>query len=107
MSVLDNSADLANAGTCWVMLKPFDVRLKAKDQDLLSIFAALAEALASLPDGRRYVLPPPAIQGIGNAGGFQMQLEMLGGSFDYQKLSNLAPTRSSRGEHAIQRCATC
>ena len=36
------------------------------------------------------MLPPPAIQGIGNAGGFQMQLEMLGGSFDYQKLSDLA-----------------
>src|SRR3984957_3071380 len=31
MSLLDNSADLANAGTCFVMLKPFSVRLKAKD----------------------------------------------------------------------------
>ncbi len=90
MSVLDNSADLANAGTCWVMLKPFDERLKAKGQDLLSIFERLQKGLASLPDGRAYVLPPPAIQGIGNAGGFQMQLEMLGGNFDYQKLGNLA-----------------
>ena len=35
------------------------------------------------------MLPPPAIQGIGNAGGFQMQLELLGGSTDYQKLGNL------------------
>ncbi len=35
------------------------------------------------------MLPPPPIQGIGNAGGFQMQLELLGGSFDYQKLNNL------------------
>ena len=90
MSVLDNSADLANAGTAWVMLKPFDVRLKASDQDLLSIFRALQRDLASLPDGRPFVLPPPAIQGIGNAGGFQMQLEMLGGNFDYQKLGDLA-----------------
>ena len=90
MSVLDNSADLANAGTCWVMLKPFDVRLKAKDQDLLSIYRRLQAAVASLPDGQAFVLPPPPIQGIGNAGGFQMQLEMLGGSFDYQKLNDLA-----------------
>jgi HAE1 family hydrophobic/amphiphilic exporter-1 len=90
MSVLDNSADLANAGTCWVMLKPFDVRLKAKGQDLLSIYNQLEKGLASLPDGRAYVLPPPPIQGIGNAGGFQMQLEMLGGNFDYQKLNDLA-----------------
>jgi hydrophobic/amphiphilic exporter-1 (mainly G- bacteria), HAE1 family len=90
MSVLDNSADLANAGTCWVMLKPFDVRLKAKGQDLLSIYNQLEKGLVSLSDGRAYVLPPPPIQGIGNAGGFQMQLEMLGGNFDYQKLNDLA-----------------
>jgi outer membrane protein TolC len=37
LSVLDNSADLFNSGVAWVMLKPFDERLKAKDQDLLSI----------------------------------------------------------------------
>jgi hydrophobic/amphiphilic exporter-1 (mainly G- bacteria), HAE1 family len=90
MSILDNSADLANAGASWVMLKPFSERLRAKDQDLLSIFRALQTALASLPDGRPFVLPPPPIQGIGNAGGFQMQLEMLGGNFDYQKLGDLA-----------------
>ena len=89
VSVLDNSADLANAGTGWVMLKPFDVRLKAGDQDLLTIYQRLQKALASLPDGQAFVLPPPPIQGIGNAGGFQMQLELLGGSFDYQKLNNL------------------
>ncbi len=81
--MLDNSADLSNAGVAWVMLKPFDERLKAKDQDLLSIYKTLAEAVASLPDGKAYVLPPPAIQGIGNAGGFQMQVELLGGSTDY------------------------
>jgi len=89
MSLLDNSADLFNAGAAWVMLKPFDERLKAKDQDLLSIYKRLSGALASLPDGQAHVLPPPAIQGIGNAGGFQMQLELLGGSTDYQKLGNL------------------
>jgi hydrophobic/amphiphilic exporter-1 (mainly G- bacteria), HAE1 family len=89
MSLLDNSADLFNAGAAWVILKPFDERLKAKDQDLLSIFERLQKAVASFPDGRLYVLPPPAIPGIGNAGGFQMQLELLGGSNDYEKLGNV------------------
>ncbi len=89
MSVLDNSADVANAGTAWIMLKPFDERTKAKGQDLISIYQNVTKALASLPDGEAFVLPPPPIQGIGNAGGFQMQLEMLGGSFDYKKLDNL------------------
>ena len=89
MSLLDNSADLFNAGAAWVMLKPFDERLKAKGQDLLSIYKRLSAALMNLPDGQARVLPPPAIQGIGNAGGFQMQLELLGGSTDYQKLGEL------------------
>jgi HAE1 family hydrophobic/amphiphilic exporter-1 len=108
LSVLDNSADLANAGICWVMLKPFGERLKAKGQDLLSIFEHLQKALASLPDGRPFVLPPPPIQGIGNAGGFQMQLEMLGGSFDYQKLNNLTQqiVKEANGDHRLQRVLT-
>ncbi|HVZ08399.1 efflux RND transporter permease subunit [Rhodopila sp.] len=90
MSVLDNSADLANAGTAWVMLKPFDERLKAKDQDLAGIYRALTAKLQGLTEGQVYVLPPPAVQGIGNSGGFQMQLEMLGGDFNFQKLNDLA-----------------
>jgi HAE1 family hydrophobic/amphiphilic exporter-1 len=89
LSLLDNSADLFNGGAAWVMLKPFDERLKAKDQDLISIYKRLSEAVAGLSDGKAFVLPPPAIQGIGNAGGFQMQLELLGGSTDFQKLGNL------------------
>ena len=89
ISLLDNSADLFNAGAAWVMLKPFDERLKAKDQDLLSIYERLQKVVNALPDGKSTVLPPPAIQGIGNAGGFQMQVELLGGSTDYQKLGNL------------------
>ena len=48
VSVLDNSADLANAGTAWVMLKPFSERLKARDQDLLSIYQRLQKGLTSL-----------------------------------------------------------
>src|SRR5580658_485446 len=89
MSLLDNSADLANAGTIWVMLKPFDARKHAPGQDLISLYQALQKSVAGLSDGQAFVLPPPAIQGIGNAGGFQMQLELLGGSFDYARLNNL------------------
>ena len=89
ISPLDNSADLANAGVAYVMLKPFSERDSAKGQDLLTIYGRVQTAVATLNDGQPLVLPPPAIQGIGNAGGFQMQLELLGGSFDYKKLSEL------------------
>jgi HAE1 family hydrophobic/amphiphilic exporter-1 len=89
ISPLDNSADLANAGVAYVMLKPFSERDSAKGQDLLSIYGRVQKALETLNDGQPLVLPPPAIQGIGNAGGFQMQLELLGGSFDFKKLNEL------------------
>ena len=108
MSVLDNSADLANAGIAWIVLKPFDERVNAKGQDLISIYEKLSKALASLPDGQVIVLPPPPIQGIGNAGGFQMQLEMLGGSFDYPKLQNLANeiVRQAAADPALRNVVT-
>jgi hydrophobic/amphiphilic exporter-1 (mainly G- bacteria), HAE1 family len=89
MSALDNYADLANAGVSFVTLKPWDQRSKAKGTDILSIAEHLQNGLNSAPDGRLFVLAPPPIQGIGNAGGFQMQLELLGGSFDYQKLNDV------------------
>ncbi len=88
-SVLDNSATLANAGVAYVIFKDWSVRKKAKDQDLLSIYLRLQSALSAITDGKAFVLVPPPIQGIGNAGGFQMQVELLGGSFDYRKLSEL------------------
>jgi hydrophobic/amphiphilic exporter-1 (mainly G- bacteria), HAE1 family len=88
LSVLDNFADLANAGVCFIMLKPWDERSKRQGTDLLSIAEHLQEKLNAAPDGHLFVLAPPPIQGIGNAGGFQMQTVLLGGSFDYQKLSD-------------------
>ncbi len=89
LSVLDNFADLANAGVSFVILKPWDQRSKADKTDILSIAEALQTKLNSAPDGRLFVLAPPPIQGIGNAGGFQMQIEMLGGNFDYDRLNDL------------------
>jgi HAE1 family hydrophobic/amphiphilic exporter-1 len=108
MSLLDNSADLFNAGSAWVMLKPFEDRLKEKDQDFVSIYNRLQKAVAKLPDGKSFVLPPPPIQGIGNAGGFQMQLELLGGSNDYEKLGNLTDqiVKAAAGDRSLQNVLT-
>ena len=89
MSVLDNSAALANAGVAYVILKDWSVRGKAKDEDLRSIVLHVMRELQGLQDGRGFVLVPPAIQGIGNAGGFQMQVEQRDGSFDFVKLQNV------------------
>ncbi|MFZ3237076.1 MAG: efflux RND transporter permease subunit, partial [Stellaceae bacterium] len=108
LSALDNFADLANAGVSFVVLKPWGQRSKAKGTDILSIAAHLQHGLESAPDGRLFVLAPPPIQGIGNAGGFQMQTLLLGGSFDYKKLSNAADqiVKKAAGEPGLQHVLT-
>ena len=87
LSALDNFADLPNAGVSFVVLKPWDQRSKAAGTDILTIAERLQKGLSTAPDGRLTIVPPPPIQGIGNAGGLQMQVELLGGSFDFQRLS--------------------
>jgi hydrophobic/amphiphilic exporter-1 (mainly G- bacteria), HAE1 family len=108
LSALDNFADLANAGVCFVMLKPWDERSKAKGTDIISIAEHLQAKLNAAPDGRLFVLPPPPIQGIGNAGGFQMQTELLGGNFDYRKLSEAtdAVVKKANAEPGLQHVLT-
>ena len=86
VSILDNMAQLANAGVAFVVLDDWGKRLKNKGQDLRSIATSLQRQTASLQDGRAIILVPPPIQGIGNAGGFQMQIEQRDGSFDLGKL---------------------
>jgi HAE1 family hydrophobic/amphiphilic exporter-1 len=98
LSALDNFADLSNAGVSFVVLKPWDQRSKSKGTDILTIAEHLQGALNAAPDGRLFIVPPPPIQGIGNAGGIQMQLEMLGGSFNYQKLGEVTQQVVKGGE---------
>ena len=88
LSVLDNSSALANAGVAYVILKDWGVREKQDGQDLRSIVMHIAREAQALQDGRAFPLVPPPIQGIGNAGGFQMQVEQRDGSFDYAKLQD-------------------
>jgi HAE1 family hydrophobic/amphiphilic exporter-1 len=89
ISVLDNSASLANAGVNYVIFDDWAKREKAKGEDLRSLLEGLQAKIQSVRDGHAFVLVPPPIQGIGNAGGFQMQLDMLGGSFNYTKLDEV------------------
>ena len=98
ISVLDNNAPLANAGAIYVVLKDWAVRGKAKDQGLLPIYLALQKGLDALPDARGFVLVPPPIQGIGNASGFTMQVELRDGSLDFDKLQRITRTIVAAGQ---------
>jgi HAE1 family hydrophobic/amphiphilic exporter-1 len=90
LSVLDNNATLANAGIAYVTFKPWSERGEAKGQDLRSIMRGIQGRLSELTDGMGFVLVPPPIQGVGNAGGFSMQLLQRDGTFDYKKMLSTA-----------------
>ncbi len=89
VSILDNSATASNAGVAYVIFDPWDKRTKDKNESFLPLLEGLQSKLEKIAEGRAFVVAPPPIQGIGNAGGFQMQLEMLGGSFDYVRLNEV------------------
>jgi HAE1 family hydrophobic/amphiphilic exporter-1 len=108
ISILDNSASLPNAGVAYVVLKDWDVRGKEKEQDLLSIYQHLNGALAEVLKAKTLVVVPPPIQGIGNANGFTMQVEIRNGNFDYPLLQGLADTivKNGNAQSALQRLST-
>ena len=102
VSALDNNATLANAGVAYVVLKDWSQR-----DDLRAVLARLAPALDAV-DARVVVLPPPPIQGIGNAGGFTMQVQLRDGSTDFAKLQNVTNTivANAQSQSALQRVST-
>ncbi|MDL2410248.1 multidrug efflux RND transporter permease subunit [Rhizobium calliandrae] len=108
ISILDNSASLPNAGVAYVVLKDWGVRGKEKGQDLLSIYEHLNGALRDVLTAKTLVVVPPPIQGIGNANGFTMQVEIRSGNFDYPLLQNLADTivKNGNAQSALQRLST-
>ncbi len=84
VSVLDNSATLFNSGVVYVMFKDWSVR--GKDESLRAIYQNIMTGLGQMPDATGYVLVPPPIQGIGNTGGFTMEILVKDGSSDFHQL---------------------
>jgi hydrophobic/amphiphilic exporter-1 (mainly G- bacteria), HAE1 family len=103
ISALDNSASLANAGVAYIILKDWDSR--GKGEDLRSLVYGLNDKVATIMEARTLVLPPPPIQGIGNAAGFAMQVELRDGNSDYAKLQAITGemVRSAQSQSALQR----
>jgi HAE1 family hydrophobic/amphiphilic exporter-1 len=108
ISVLDNFASLANAGVAFVVLNDWNARLKQKGQDLRSITQNLNRSLQAVTRAMVFALPPPPIQGIGNVGGFTMQVEIKNGDFDYGLLQSLADAviRDGNAQSGLQRLST-
>jgi HAE1 family hydrophobic/amphiphilic exporter-1 len=103
LSVLDNSAPLANGGVAYIVLKDWDER--GKSEGLLPLYTGLNKALEAIDEARILVLPPPPIQGIGNAAGVTMQVELRDGSFDLGKLQTVLGSveANAQSQSSIQR----
>ncbi len=84
-SLLSNVRTSYNA-FFWVSLKPWDER-KSQSEQFQAIKARLNRELKNLPAGTVFSFSPPAIPGVGTAGGFQFVLEDRAGK-DVQFLAN-------------------
>ncbi|SNS52013.1 hydrophobic/amphiphilic exporter-1, HAE1 family [Tardiphaga sp. OK246] len=106
ISALDSSSSLANAGVAYLILKEWSER--GPGQDLRSLFVGLNESLSVIPEARILVIPPPPIQGIGNAAGFAMQIELRDGNADYSKLQAItgAIVANAETQSALQRVSS-
>jgi hydrophobic/amphiphilic exporter-1 (mainly G- bacteria), HAE1 family len=95
VSLLDNNTNLANAGVLYVMFKDWSER--GKSEDLRSLYMKLNDIALRTLDAKVTVVVPPPIQGLGMSGGFQMQVELQDGSFDYVKLQNITDQLIAQG----------
>jgi len=106
ISALDNSSSLASAGVAYLVLKEWSAR--GPGQDLRSLFVGLNEKMAAIPEAQILVIPPPPIQGIGNAAGFAMQVQLRDGNSDFGKLQAIggAIVANAQTQSALQRVSS-
>jgi HAE1 family hydrophobic/amphiphilic exporter-1 len=89
ISLLDNSVSLANAAVMYAIFESFEERAKShRTQEV--ILADLRKSLSQVMEAVVFPVVPPAIQGLGVSGGFQMQVQLKGGSTDLSKLQATA-----------------
>ena len=106
VSLLDNNTNLSNAGVLYVMFKDWSVR--GKNESLAALYVKLNDIAANTLNAKVLVVVPPPIQGLGLSGGFQMQVEVRDGSFDYHKLQDVTDQLIQQGsqQDSVQKVMT-
>jgi multidrug efflux pump len=74
LSILDNTIK-SNALTVFFPLKPFSERINHPDQAAGAVAGKLQAAVSSIQDAFVIAIQPPSVRGMGNAGGFQLEIE--------------------------------
>jgi hydrophobic/amphiphilic exporter-1 (mainly G- bacteria), HAE1 family len=106
-SILDNRAPLSNAAVVYTIYDDFVQREKTgRTQD--DILADLRQRLSKVEGAATFVLVPPAIRGLGIAGGFQLEVQLKGAGFDFNKLGQATDKlmREARKQPEIAEAAT-
>ncbi len=68
----------SNVGSLFVVLEPWEER-KTPELQAPAILQALRQKLSVIPGGRVTAFDVPPIKGLGNAGGFNMKIQDMGG----------------------------
>ncbi|KPF52856.1 transporter [beta proteobacterium AAP51] len=107
VSATEGNTPLPSAGLVYVTLHDWKERT-GEGQDLRSLYVKLSALLAEIPQAQSRVLLPPPINGLGLAGGFQMQLVLKDGSNDWSKLDGAAQAmvERARGDPRFQEAFT-
>ena len=70
-----SSTGSSSAGAMFVVLAPFAQRTGKPELSATAIASRLRAQYAGVQDGMALVLPPPPVRGMGNAGGFVMEVQ--------------------------------
>jgi HAE1 family hydrophobic/amphiphilic exporter-1 len=79
----------SNAGTIFVMLKPWDDR-KGKEHHVQSVIAKIRAATSDIKEARVLPISPPAIPGLGATSGFTFELQQTTSTDDIQQFEKVA-----------------
>ena len=85
VSLLQNLAPEPNSAVTFVILEDWDKR--GAGLGVEDIRRNLEQKLAGVDEAITFVALPPAIQGLGQVSGFQMEVLLKGGSLDFDRLS--------------------
>lgn len=70
----------SNAGTMFIRLDEFANRKGREDLSAAAISQRLTgQFMSSLPEGNAFIIAPPAVEGMGQGGGFKMMIQDRGG----------------------------
>jgi multidrug efflux pump len=74
LSILDSTTK-SNALSVFFPLKPFSERIHDPEQSATAITKKLQTAFSSIQDAFVIAIQPPSVRGMGNAGGFQLEIQ--------------------------------